>query len=221
MGWHNEALLKICSYRLSRLWKDLPVVCSKLKISIILTWNSGCLGWLLVRCRVTKAWAWASLWIQRIQLVFKAVEQKAASLKHNQKKKTLYKRHKQCWMTDEEEIAGALVQLSKLARHTGNTSEWPCGSSCERLTVRRDWQRLCYALSTASYMWNTQVCRGTGVSILGNATPDVTVPGHIFVRNLCYVIALLGNILLFYAYFIQILSAVELIAMVYFVLQIF
>lgn len=56
---------------------------------------------------------------------------------------------------------------------------------------------------------------------LGITTPDVTVPGHIFVRNLCYVIALLGKILMFYAYFIQILSSVELIAMVYFVLQIF
>lgn len=39
-------------------------------------------------------------------------------------------------MTDEEEIAGALVQPSKLARHNGNISEGPCGNSCGRLTLK-------------------------------------------------------------------------------------
>lgn len=124
-------------------------------------------------------------------------------------------------MTGEEEIAGASVQPSKLARHNGNTSEGPCGSSCERLTLK---ERLTGAvLGTGHcklYVKHSGVQRDRGF-YLGNTTPDVTVPGRVFVRNLCYVIALLGKMLMFCAYFIQFLSSVELIAMVYFVLQIF
>lgn len=67
-------------------------------------------------------------------------------------------------MTDEEEIAGALVQPSKLARHNGNISEGPCGNSCGRLTLK---ERLTGAVHWAlqALCEIPQVCRGTGASI--------------------------------------------------------
>lgn len=77
-------------------------------------------------------------------------------------------------MTGEEEIAGALVQPSKLARHNGNTSEGPCGSSCERLTLK---ERLTGAvLGTGHcklYVKYSGVQRDRGF-YLGHTTPDVT-----------------------------------------------